>query len=162
MTKFEVMLQKLQKCKKIDYMVRAGRPISWPKTPILNFLMSRSSHVPFKNLEVDFRKFWAKTNDQNWSYTPKSVKIYQNQQKVAKIYPFWTKKIPNFEFSHRCHYSYTLEDTYENILGSLQPKIMTKFEVMSEKLSKNSQNLPLSDKKTQILNFSTGITTHTP
>ena len=26
MTKFEVMLQKLQKCKKIDYMVRAGRP----------------------------------------------------------------------------------------------------------------------------------------
>ena len=28
MTKFEVMLQKLQKCKKIDYMVRAGRPIS--------------------------------------------------------------------------------------------------------------------------------------
>ena len=110
-TKFEVMLQKQQKCKKIDYMVRAGRPISWPKTPILNFLMSRSSHIPFKNLEVDFRKFWAKTNDQNWSYTPKSVKIYQNQLKMAKISPFRTKKAPNFEFFHRYHYSYTLEDT---------------------------------------------------
>ena len=50
MTKFEVMHQKLQKCPNIDYMVRAGRPISWPKTPITNFFMSTSSHIPFKKL----------------------------------------------------------------------------------------------------------------
>ena len=63
-----------------------------------------------------------------------TAKICQNQLKMAKIYPFWTKKIPNFEFSHRYHYSYMLEDTKENDLGSFQPKIITKFEVMLQKL----------------------------
>ena len=61
------MLQKLKKWQKIDYEVRAGRPINWPQTPILNFLMSTSSHIPFKNLEVDFKKFGAKKDDQNRS-----------------------------------------------------------------------------------------------
>ena len=51
---------------------------------------------------------------------PKSAKNSQNL-------PLSDQKIPNFEFSHRYYYSYTLEDTYENILGSFQPKIMTKF-----------------------------------
>ena len=67
MTKFEVMLKKLQKWQKIDYKVRAGKPISWPQTPILIFLMSTSSHLHFKNLGVDFKKFGAKKDDQNWS-----------------------------------------------------------------------------------------------
>ena len=61
---------------------------------------------------------------------------------MAKIYPFWTKKIQNFEFSQRYHYSYILEDTKENILGSLPPKIMTKFEVMLQKLQKCKKNWP--------------------
>jgi len=96
---------------KIDYRVGTGRPISWPKALNLNFIMGTSSHIPFKKLEVDFWMFLAKTNDQNWSCTPKTAKICQNQLKMAEIYHFCTKKIPNFEFSHRYHYSYTLEET---------------------------------------------------
>ena len=61
---------------------------------------------------------------------PKSAKNGQNL-------PFRTKKPPNFEFSHIYHYSYTLKDTYEKILGSFQPKLMTTFEVISQKPSKN-------------------------
>ena len=36
--------------KNLLYKVRAGRPISWPKTLILNFLTSSGSHIPFKKL----------------------------------------------------------------------------------------------------------------
>ena len=53
---------------------------------------------------------------------------------------FWhilAKKIPNFEFSHGYHYSHTLVDTKEKTLGSFQPKLMTKIEVISQKPSKN-------------------------
>ena len=61
---------------------------------------------------------------------PKSAKNGQNL-------PLSDEKNPNFEFSHRYHYSYTLEDTQEKILGSFQPKLMTKFKVISQKPSKN-------------------------
>ena len=61
---------------------------------------------------------------------PKSAKNGQNL-------PLSDEKTPNFEFSHRYHYSYTLEDTQEKILGSFQPKLMTKFKVISQKPSKN-------------------------
>ena len=47
------------------------------------------------------------------------------------------QKIPNFEFSHEYHYSHTLVDTWEKTLGSFQPKLMTKIEVISQKPSKN-------------------------
>ena len=47
------------------------------------------------------------------------------------------KKIPNFEFSHGYHYSHTLVDTWEKTLGSFQPKLMTKIEVIGQKPSKN-------------------------
>ena len=47
------------------------------------------------------------------------------------------KKTQNFEFSNRYHYPYTLEDTQEKILGRFQPKLMTKFKVISQKPSKN-------------------------
>ena len=46
------------------------------------------------------------------------------------------KKILDFEFSHGYHYSHTLEDTWEKTLGSFQPKLMTKIEVISQKPSK--------------------------
>ena len=62
---------------------------------------------------------------------PKSAKNSQNL-------PLSDQKIPNFEFSHGYHYSYTLEDTQRKILGSFQPKLMTKFEVINQKPSKNS------------------------
>ena len=61
---------------------------------------------------------------------PKSAKNGQNL-------PLLDQKIQNFEFSHRYHYSYTLEDTQEKILGSFQSKLMTKFKVISQKPSKN-------------------------
>ena len=63
MKQFEVILQKLDKnyCK-----VRAGRPISWPETQILNFPMDTTTHAS-RHLGEDFRKFSAKTNDKNWS-----------------------------------------------------------------------------------------------
>ena len=48
---------------------------------------------------------------------------------------FLAKKILDFEFSHGYHYSHTLEDTWEKTLGSFQPKLMTKIEVISQKPS---------------------------
>ena len=77
---------------------------------------------------------------------------------------FWPKKIPNFEFSHGYHYSHTLVDTQEKTLGRFQPKLMTKIEVISQKPQKNwifGKKLPLLAKKSFILNFPTGTTTHT-
>ena len=50
----------LQKQQKIDYKVRTGRPISWPKALILNFLLSTGSLIPFKNLEIDLWNFQQK------------------------------------------------------------------------------------------------------
>ena len=46
------------------------------------------------------------------------------------------KKIPDFDFPHRYQYSHTLVDTQEKTLGSFQPKLRTKIEVISQKLSK--------------------------
>ena len=46
------------------------------------------------------------------------------------------QKILDFEFSHGYRYSHTLEDTWEKTLGSFQPKLMTKIEVISQKPSK--------------------------
>ena len=60
------------------------------------FLWVRVVIYPSKKLKMDFRKFWAKTNDQSWSYTPKFAKICQNQLKMAKIYPFRSEKNPKF------------------------------------------------------------------
>ena len=57
---------------------------------------------------------------------------------------FLAKKIHDFEFSKGYHYSHTLIDTYEKTLGSLQPKPMTKIEVISQKPSK-TKFLPKND-----------------
>ena len=46
------------------------------------------------------------------------------------------QKILDFDFSHGYHYSHTLEDTQEKTLGSFQPKLMTKNEVINRKLPK--------------------------
>ena len=67
------------------------------------------------------------------------VKNLQKTGFLAKIAIFWhflAKKIPDFEFSHGYHYSYTLEDIYEKTLGSFQPKLTTKIEVISQNLQK--------------------------
>ena len=58
-------------------------------------------------------------------------------QKIAISWHFLAKKILNFKFSHGYHYSHMLEDTQEKSLGSFQPKLMTKIEVISQKPSKN-------------------------
>ena len=70
------------------------------------------------------------------------AKFEVNSQKPSKTkkWQFLTlfgRKIPNFEFSHGYHYSHTLVDTSEKTLGSFQPKLMTKIEVISQKPSKN-------------------------
>ena len=70
--------------------------------------------------------------------------ISQNLQKTgffAKMAIFWhflAKKFPNFEFSHGYHYLHTLVDTYKKTLGSFQPKLKTRIEVIGQKPSKNS------------------------
>ena len=48
------------------------------------------------------------------------------------------QKILNLKFSHGYHYSHMLEDTQEKTLGSFQPKLMTKIEVMRQKPSKKT------------------------
>ena len=69
--------------------------------------------------------------------------ISQNLQKtgfLAKMATFWqflAKKILDFEFSNGYHYSHTLEDTQKKTLGSVQPKLMSKIEVIRQKPSKN-------------------------
>ena len=55
---------------------------------------------------------------------------------MAIFWHFLAKKILDFEFSHEYHYSHMLEDTWEKTLGSFQPKLMTKIEVISQKPSK--------------------------
>ena len=74
------------------------------------------------------------------------TKVEVISQKLSKTeflakWPFFdtfgTKQIPNFEFSHGYHYSHTLVETKEKTLGSFQPKLMTKIEVISQKPSKN-------------------------
>ena len=63
----------------------------------------------------------------------------QKQPKMSKNGNFWVikaKKIPVFEFLQEYQYSNTLEDTKGKILGSLQPKLMSKTEVRSQ----NSEN----------------------
>ena len=67
------------------------------------------------------------------------IKISENSLKWAKKCPFsgdQDKKIINFKFLHGYRYSNTLEDTKEKILGSFQPKLMSKTEVISQ----NSEN----------------------
>ena len=46
------------------------------------------------------------------------------------------KKIPDSEFLLGYRYSNTLEDTKEKILGSFQPKLMSKTEVIGKKFGK--------------------------
>ena len=70
----------------------------------------------------------------------KGEKIW-NKHKVESglaviFWQFLGKKVLDFEFSHRYHYSHTLEDTQEKTLGSFQPKPMSKFEVIDQKLQK--------------------------
>ena len=63
----------------------------------------------------------------------------EHSLKKAKNDHFWVfnaKKIPVSEFLQGYRYSNTLEDTKEKILGSFQPKLMSKTEVISQ----NSEN----------------------
>ena len=56
----------------------------------------------------------------------------QKQLKISKNDNFWVikaKKIPVFEFLQEYQYSNTLEDTKGKILGSLQPKLMSKLKL---------------------------------
>ena len=81
---------------------------------------------------------------------------------------FLAKKIHDFEFFKGYHNSHTLENTLGEDLGSFQPKLMTKIEVISQKLSKTGF-LPKNyhfftlffPEKSPILNFPTGTTTRT-
>ena len=81
---------------------------------------------------------------------------------MAIFWHFLAKKIPNFEFPYGYHYSHTLVDTYEKTLGSFQPKLMTKIEVISQKPSKNwifgknGRFLTLFDQKIPNFEFSHG------
>ena len=74
----------------------------------------------------------------------KKATLYQSKTfktgflaKNGNFLTLFGQKIPNFEFSHGYHYSHTLVDTQEKTLGSFQPKLMTKIEVISQKPSKN-------------------------
>ena len=97
----------------------------FPWTPLL-------IHVR-RHLGEPFRKFSAKIMTKFKVILQKLPKSAKNVKKLH----IQDHKIQNFEFSHRYHYSYTLEDTQENIFRSFQPKLMTKFEVIRQKPSKN-------------------------
>ena len=56
--------------------------------------------------------------------------------KIGHFSTLFGQKIPNFDISHGYHYSHTLVDTWEKTLGSFQPKLMTKIEVISQKPKK--------------------------
>ena len=60
----------------------------------------------------------------------------QNELKSAHSWVSKAKKIPDSEFLQGFRYSNTLKYTKEKILGSLQPKLMSKTEVISQ----NSEN----------------------
>ena len=90
-----------------------------------------------RHLGIDFRKFPVKTNKKL------SVKNLQNWIFV-KNGNFLAKKIHDFEFSKEYHYSHTLEDKQVKTLGSFQPKLMKKIEVLSQKPSKTGF-LPKND-----------------
>ena len=69
----------------------------------------------------------------------KTEVISQNSKNGLKSANFWAikaKKIPDFEFLQGFGYSNTLEGINEKVLGSFQPKLMSKFKVISQKLPK--------------------------
>ena len=67
-----------------------------------------------------------------------SVKNLQNWifGKNDHFFTLFGQKIPNFDISHVYHYSHTLVLTWEKTLGSFQPKLITKIEVISRNLQK--------------------------
>ena len=91
----------------------------------------------------------------------------QKQPKMSKNGHFWVikaKKIPVFEFLQEYQYSNTLEDTKGKILGSLQPKLMSKTEVRSQNSEnglKSANFWAIKAKKSQIPNFYRGTSTQT-
>ena len=60
-------------------------------------------------------------------------KLYLN---YCHFWRFFGQRNFDFESSHKNHFWYTLEDTFEIILGSFKPNAMTKFDVICQKASK--------------------------
>ena len=63
----------------------------------------------------------------------KTEVIRQNSENGLKSANFWAikaKKIPDSKFLLGYRYSNTLKDTEEKTLGSFQPKLMSKTEVI--------------------------------
>ena len=120
-----------------------------------------------RHIGEDFRKFWAKTNDKNWSYQSKTFKKLDFCQKWQFLTLFCQKKSLILNFPMGYHYSHMLKDTYKKTSGSFHSKLMIKIEVISQKPSKQDfwQKIAIFDtfwpKKSNILGFSTGTTTHT-
>ena len=133
MTKIEVISQKPSKNwifgKNDLFFTLLGpeNPPFWifPRIPLLTHARRHS--------EEDFRKFSAKTNDKNWSYKTKTFKKLDFWQKWPFFDSFWPKKSLILNFPTDNHYSHTLEDTQKKTLGSFQPKLMTKIEVIRQK-----------------------------
>ena len=92
----------------------------------------------------------------------------ENSLKKAKNDHFWVfnaKKIPVSEFLQGYRYSNTLEDTKEKILGSFQPKLMSKTKVISQNSEnglKSANFWVIKAKKSQIPNFYRDSGTQTP
>ena len=86
---------------------------------------------------------------------------------MSKNGHFWVikaKKNPVFEFLHKYQYSNMLEDTKGKILGSLQPKLMSKTEVISQNSEnglKSANFWAIKAKKFQIPSFYRGSGTQT-
>ena len=74
------------------------------------------------------------------------------------------KQISDSKFLQGYRYSNTLEDTKEKILGSFQPKLMSKTEVISQNSEnglKSANFWAIKAKKSQIPNFYRGLGTQT-
>ena len=130
--------------------------------------MGTTTHTRQQTLRIRLYEVFSQNERQKLKLLVKTIKKLDFFAKMAIFRHFSAKKIHNFQFSHGYHYSHTLVDTQEKTLGSFQPKLMTKIEVISQKPSKNWifwQKWPFFDtfwpKKSPIFNFHTGTTTRT-
>ena len=85
-----------------------------------------------RHLGVDFGKFSGKTNDKIWSYWRKTAEISLNLLKSGKIREIKAKNLRFRIFP----WIRVLIHTRRDLGESFQPKVMTKFDGISEKPSK--------------------------
>ena len=161
MSKTEAISQKLQKQPKMS---KNGHfwVIKAKKIPVFEFLQE---YQYSNTLEDTKGKILGSLQPKLMSKTEVRSQNSVNGLKSANFWAIKAKKIPDSEFLQGFGYSNTLEHTKEKILGSFQPKIMSKTEVISQNSEnglKSANFWAIKAKKYQIPNFyrDSGTQTH--